>query len=510
MKPLFFLLLFFSFCGNCLAEQDTTPDLINKQGDLGNGYYLNPILGGDYPDPTILREGDDYYMTHSAFEYLPGLVVFHSTDLVNWEPISAGLETYLGSVWAPDIVKHGDKYYIYFTVSNNSFNNFVVWADSPYGPWSDPIDLHVGHIDPCHAVGEDGARWLFLSGGHRVKLADDGLSILPETMEHVYDGWSYPSEWITECFCLEGPKVKFIDGYYYLMSAQGGTAGPPTAHMAVVARSKSINGPWENSPYNPIVRTYNNNERWWNKGHGSMIDTPDGKWYIMYHGYENGYVNMGRQTLMEPLEWTSDGWFRVPADIKTDQPIKKPIPSEAKPDRHEVLGEFRVGLEWKFFKEYDASRYAVNDSVLMLKAKGDSPYTSAPILFVGGNHAYEIEVEVEIDPKATAGIVLLYADKCLAAAGFDKRDRYCYSYNGTSGTGSHEERTHLWLRLRNDNHVISGSYSYDGVHWMRDNWGMEVSGYSHNTFSQFLSLLPGLFVYGEGEARFKNLKYRVL
>ena len=97
-----------------------------------SGTYTNPILGGDYPDPSIVRDGDDYYMTHSSFDYNPGLVVWHSTDLVHWEPISCALKTYLGSVWAPDISKVGDKFYIYFTVHNRS--NWVVYADTPYGP----------------------------------------------------------------------------------------------------------------------------------------------------------------------------------------------------------------------------------------------------------------------------------------------------------------------------------------------------------------------------------------
>ena len=187
--------------------------------------YTNPILGGDYPDPTIMREGSDYYMTHSAFDYQPGLTVWHSRDLVNWEPISYALKTYLGSVWAPDICKYQDKYYIYFTVARNPRSNYVVWANSPYGPWSDPIDLHVGNIDPCHVVGEDGSRWLFMSGGKRVRLSDDGLSIVRGTEEVVYKGWPIPADWITEGFALEGPKLRRIGKYYYYMNAEGGTWG---------------------------------------------------------------------------------------------------------------------------------------------------------------------------------------------------------------------------------------------------------------------------------------------
>ena len=90
------------------------------------------------------------------------------------------LKTYLGSIWAPDICKYEDKYYIYFTVAHPKGRmNFVTWAESPYGPWSDPIDLKVGNIDPCHVVGEDGSRWLFMSAGKRVRLTDDGLAIIP-------------------------------------------------------------------------------------------------------------------------------------------------------------------------------------------------------------------------------------------------------------------------------------------------------------------------------------------
>ena len=258
--------------------------------------YTNPILGGDYPDPTIMREGSDYYMTHSAFDYQPGLTVFHSRDLVHWQPVSYALKTYLGSVWAPDICKYQDKYYIYFTVATQPRSNYVVYADSPNGPWSDPIDLHVANIDPCHVVGEDGSRWLFMSGGKRVRLADDGLSIVAGTEEVVYAGWQYPQDWETEGFCLEGPKLRKIGRYYYYFNAEGGTAGPPTSHMVVQARSESINGPWVNAPNNPLIHTWSKEERWWSKGHGSIIDTPDGQWVIVYHSYEKDFTCLGRQT----------------------------------------------------------------------------------------------------------------------------------------------------------------------------------------------------------------------
>ncbi|MBR7168824.1 MAG: family 43 glycosylhydrolase [Alistipes sp.] len=471
--------------------------------------YQNPILGGDYPDPTILREGNDYYMTHSAFDYQPGLTVFHSTDLVNWEPISFALKTYLGSIWAPDISKYGDKYYIYFTVAHPKGRmNFVTYADSPYGPWSDPIDLKVGNIDPCHVVGEDGSRWLFMSAGKRVRLTDDGLAILPETMETVYEGWQYPEEWLTEGLCLEGPKLRKIGDYYYYLNAEGGTAGPPTSHMVVVARSKSIHGPWENSPFNPLVHTYDAADRWWSKGHGSLIDTPDGRWWVVYHAYENGFTNLGRQTLMEPVELGEDGWFHPVEGLDVAAPIEAPLPLNPAIDRKAHLSEFRLGYEWKFYKSFDPERVSVEDGVLTLQGKGTRAADSSPMMFVAGEHAYEIEAEIELHGDVTAGLLLVYNSDFFQGTGFNKERRMRYRKGGESGRGKSAER--MWLRLRNDNHIVTGEYSFDGEVWHRETWGMMIGGYDHNTLYEFQSVLPGVFCAGEGYAIFKNFKYRSL
>ena len=161
--------------------------------DLGDGNYLNPVFSGDRPDPTILKDGDDYWMTFSSFDSYPGIVIWHSHDLVNWAPVGPALTKPVGSVWACDIAKHDGRYFIYFPARTAaSRSNYVVHSTSMRGPWSDPIDLALPrHIDPGHIVGEDGKRYLFLSGGDRVRLKDDGLSTDGE-VEHVYDPWKYP------------------------------------------------------------------------------------------------------------------------------------------------------------------------------------------------------------------------------------------------------------------------------------------------------------------------------
>jgi xylan 1,4-beta-xylosidase len=486
-----------------------------RKGDLGNGYYLNPIVSGDRPDPSILKDGDDYYMTFSSFDAYPGLVLWHSRDLVNWTPLTATLRQNVGSVWAPDLVKHQGRYFIYFPARTATYrSNYVIWSDSIRGPWSDPIDLKIGQIDPGHAVGPDGTRYLFMSAGHIVPLAPDGLSVTGE-LKKIYEGWKYPADWIVEGFAQEGPKIIRKGDYYYQVLAQGGTAGPPTGHMIVAARSKTIEGPWENSPYNPLLRTQSTGERWWSKGHGTLIEGPDRRWWVVYHAYENGFYNLGRQTLLEPIEWLEDDWFRV-AKYDPARPIPKPVPASTGEHGFAFSDDFstdKMGVQWSFYKgtAEDRTRYRRENGTLALKAKGTSPADSSPLWFVTGDQAYEMEVEIEADAGATAGLLLFYNQRLYVGLGYSAKNFIMHSY-GIERPGAKPAHVgnRLFLRLRNDRHIVTIDYSVDGQRWERYDRGMEVSGYHHNVGYDFLSLRPALYAAGSGEVRFRNFKYRAL
>jgi xylan 1,4-beta-xylosidase len=485
-----------------------------RKADLGNGTYINPIMAGDHPDPSILKDGADYYMTFSSFDAYPGLVIWHSRDLVNWEPVGPALFRNVGSVWAPDLVKHKGRYYIYFPGIGPQYrSNYVVWADSIRGPWSDPIDLKVGRIDPGHLAGPDGRRYLFLSAGFMAPLADDGLSVTAE-MKKVYDGWQYPEEWVVEGFAQEGPKMLRRGDYYYMVLAEGGTAGPPTSHMVVAARSKSIDGPWENSPYNPVIRTVSRDERWWSKGHATLVEGPDGRWYAVYHAYENGFYNLGRQTLLEPVVWTADGWFKR-AGADTEAPIRKPA-GQAVPHGQALSDDFstnKMGVQWSFYKgtASDKDRYRYQDHALVLKAKGTTPADSSPLWFVCGDHAYEVEVEIDRDAGATAGLLVFYSSKLYAGLGVSDSNLVMHRY-GTERTSAKpaDIGRRFFLRLTNDRHIVTIRYSADGRTWTLFGTRMEVSGYHHNVAYDFLSLRPALYAAGGGEVRFRNFKYRAL
>jgi beta-xylosidase len=189
--------------------------------DLGDGRFINPILSGDRPDPAILKDGADYYMTFPASTLYPGPTIWHSRDLVNWSPRKPALFRNIGAVWAVSLAKHDGRYFLYIPVKSEPNDIFVIHADHIDGPWSDPVPLGLhNHIDPCHAVGEDGLRWLSRSGGDRVRLAEDGLSVIGKP-EHVFDPWRYPDDWDVEGFSPEGPKILRYDGWFHPLTAVG-------------------------------------------------------------------------------------------------------------------------------------------------------------------------------------------------------------------------------------------------------------------------------------------------
>ena len=477
-----------------------------KNNAKGDGYYLNPIFAGDYPDPSILRDGKDYYIVHSSFTYYPGLLIWHSTDLINWEPVTHALHRYLGSVWAPDLAKYHDKYYIYFPAGNSTY---VVTANSIAGPWSDPVDLKINYIDPGHFTDAQDKRYLYFNNGGYIPLSDDGLSVTGE-FKHVYDGWKIPSEWSIECFCMEGPKLTKRGDYYYLTVAEGGTAGPATSHMVISARSRSAFGPWENSPYNPIIRTKQNSEKWWSKGHGTLFDDPNGKWWMVFHGYENGFYGMGRQTLLQPVTWTKDGWFKTPEGIKTDEPIKRPI-KDISGSAFSLNDDFsgnELKPQWQFFDEYDTTRFHPTNAGLLIKAKGKSVANCSPLLCIPSNHSYVAQVELQIADDAIGGLVLFYNNSSYSGILADKENILANLRGWQFPTVKAVINKHVFLRLRNINNTVDMYYSLDGSKWVKIENSLEVSGFNHNVLSGFLSLRLGLCSIGEGTVKFRNFVYK--
>lgn len=489
-----------------------------RKADLGNGTYLNPIVSGDHPDPTVLKDGNDYYMTFSSFQASPGLVIWHSTDLVNWAPVGAALHKPMGTVWAVSLCKYKDRYYIYLPaqMAGGDWSIHVIRASDIRGPWSEPVDLGIaGCIDPGHVVGEDGRRYLFVNGIRMIRLTDDGLAT-DGPLQHAYTPWHYPKDWIVEDFAPEGPKLLRRDGWFYLVSAVGGTAGPPTGHMVIVARSKSVHGPWENCPHNPIVRTLSAAEPWWSRGHATLVEGPAGDWWMIYHGYENGFRTLGRQTLLEPMVWTADGWPRaIGGDLS--RPLRKPVSGTASAVGMALSDDFtsnRFGTLWSFHHprpdEMQRARYA--GRALELGGSGSSPADSAPLVCSVGDRAYEAEITLELSGDAEGGLLLFYNHRAFVGVGFTPDIIKTFEYAQELDWARIAKKSRrVRVRVTNDHNVVTYAYSYDGGrNWQLHTIRMEVSGIHHNVFGGFLCLKLGIYSAGHGTVRLRDFHYRAI
>jgi len=294
--------------------------------------YTNPILAGFYPDPSVCRVGADYYLTTSTFAYYPGLPVFHSKDLVNWKQIGNAVNRpeqmdFTGAgvsrgLFAPAITYYKGLFYIVCTLIDKG-GNFVITAKDPKGPWSRPAWLkNVDGIDPSLYFDEatDKAYIIYnsiapndkpLYEGHRtirIRTFDyKNLQAGDEEIIIVNGGTDITKKpvWI------EAPHIYFVNGWYYLLCAEGGTG---YNHSEVVFRSKSVNGPYESYSGNPILTQRHLDPSRKNPitttGHADLVETPDGKWYAVFLGcrpYQGEHFNTGRETFMAPVHW-KDGW----------------------------------------------------------------------------------------------------------------------------------------------------------------------------------------------------------
>ena len=491
-----------SFASIALAVPGTT-SLVVAEGL--QGVYRNPIMGGDHPDASPIRVGNDFYLTHSSFDYAPGLLIWHSTDLVNWRPVAAALHRYYGSVWAPYLCEYQGHFYIYFPAENRIR---VVHAAHPEGPWSEPIDLGINAIDPAH-IAESGRRFLYTNGGQVFELSSDGLSV-KSGPKKVFEPWPVPATTRMECTCLEAPKLLERDGYFYLTVAEGGTAGPATSHSVVSARSRHAEGPWEYSPYNPIAHTPSRESRWWSVGHGRLVDTPDGRWYMTVHAYEKDYLTLGRQLLLLPIEWTADGWFHVSPEIAPDSAIPMPMPGTVQGAFMDPSDNFdtpQLGLQWGFWHDFDPRRFETGKGHLQLAAHGNDLATTSVLTTPVGGHSYTVEVDVELDSGCEAGLLLFYNPEHAVAVTLGPKGLSVRVANGMTFTHEAPQMKRATLRIVNDRQEIDYYFRPENGSWQRNPESAEISGMHHNVLGGFLDVRPALAAWGSGAAKFRNFRY---
>ncbi|RKL68174.1 xylan 1,4-beta-xylosidase [Salipaludibacillus neizhouensis] len=462
-----------------------------------------PIVRGNYADPSIVKVGNDYYMTHSSYEYMPGLIIWHSTDLIHWEAVGAALKEFNGIVWAPELVYEQGEFVIYFPANRM---NWVTKTKDPRGDWSRPIPLEVNVIDPGHITDDHGTRYLHLAGGHVVELSDDGLKVEGE-LKKVYEHWIYPSDWIVEGCSPEGPKLVKKADYYYYTIALGGTSGPPTSHMIVSSRSKTPTGPWEHSPENPIIRTKSKDEKWWSKGHGTIFEGPDEQWYIVYHAYEENLHTIGRQTLISPITWTEDGWYRV--DVANNEWKALDAPAESVEESADRFREGSLSLYWQWKRTVPLFRYWYEQSgPLKILGTADSGDYS-PMLYMARHRYYTFEIEASVTGDAELQLLVFYDQDHYVGIGFSQDGIRVLRPYKQVGKKPVTVKNKIRLKIINHDHIVRFQYrDSEEAEWQNYDKVLDTSGLNHNTLGGFLSLRPGIEVTGKGSAKLYSYHYQ--
>jgi xylan 1,4-beta-xylosidase len=319
------------------------------------GTIKNPILRGFNPDPSILRVGDDYYIATSTFEWYPGVQIHHSKDLIHWRLLTHPLtrrsqldmtgNPTSGGIWAPCLSYDKGTFYLIYTdvktwqANYKDCTNYLTTATNIEGPWSEPIFLNSSGFDASLFHDDDGRKWLVnMLWDHR-KGRNPFAGILlqeysPEEkrlvgpIKNIFQG--------TPIGLVEGPHLYKRNGYYYLLTAEGGTQ---YEHAATMARSTKIDGPYEVDPENPILTSNRRPELALQKaGHASIVETQTGEWYMVHlcgRPVKELRCNLGRETSIQRCQWTEDGWFQLENGTNSPQVVavgpqipEHPFPAE--------------------------------------------------------------------------------------------------------------------------------------------------------------------------------------
>lgn len=351
----------------------------------------NPIMPGFYPDPSICAVGEDYYLINSTFAYFPGLPIMHSKDLVHWEQIGNAMHRqeqlplqnagHSQGLFAPTMRYHDGTYYVICTNVSHG-GNYIVTAENPAGPWSDPYYLEgADGIDPslffdedgkCYYIGThpnpDGCKY---NGDYHIWIREldvEHMKLVGE-VHNVWNGAMKQIPW------PEGPHLYKKGDYYYIMHAEGGT-GPD--HAVTICRSKNIFGPYENNYCNPILTHRHLGKDYPIKyvGHADMIETPNGQWYMVMLAVRplEGFTTMGRETFLAKVVWENDWPVVNPGvGILTDE-VEIELP-EWNPEEDTVFDTTANCVPGSSRTYEFSSMNKLGDEFLFLRNPGENLYT---------------------------------------------------------------------------------------------------------------------------------------
>jgi alpha-N-arabinofuranosidase len=476
------------------------------------------------PDPSVCRVGDDYYLVTSTFEYFPGVPVYHSKDLIHWRPISYALSrpsqlplrrlTRNGGIWAATIRYHNGTFYMVTTNKSEGHGNFFVHTKDPAGQWSEPIELDQGGIDPSLLFDDDGKVYLTTGGAPNcaARICQSEIDInTGKRLTDIKPLWSG-----TGGSSPEGPHLYKINGYYYLMIAEGGTE---YGHMETIARSRSPWGPFEANPRNPIL-THRNFKASpiQGTGHADLIQAHDGSWWAVFLGFRPATRmahHLGRETMLAPVTWMEDGWPIINGNgtisprmtVRTLPPVEPP-PVSAVDD----FDKPSLALQWNFVRNLE-SGWSIKERPGWLRLKG-SMFTlddaeQSPVFVGRRQQDFDCEVTTRLDFQPTregdaAGLALRMNDRHHYEFGLRRgpngRELYLRYAIGSIRTVAATEPLPsgmIRLRIRAFPEFYRFSYAIDHGQF-QDFGGAETRYLASEVADGFNGVFVGMFATGSG------------
>lgn len=475
------------FCLVCLVTFDVFTAFSQTEAGINNAVsnyrqvntYVNPVLPGDHPDPTMIKVGDDFYHCGSSFHFTPYLPVYHSKDMVHWQVISRVVPP-SKSAWVTDRPSNGiwqgaityfyGSYWVYSSANGQWFSK----ASSPYGPWSDAVQVksnpRTGSLgyDNSIFVDDDGKPYLVIKNGQKVNrlqaLGRDGQ--LTDTVINL--------DWINarlQYSWAEGPVMSKRNGYYYYFPAGDVSGGQ------YVLRGKALTSDstkWERLGdfFKPVTDAGTGFRR---PNHISApIQLADGSWWTMGQSYEkyndDDWSGKGRQTALYPVTWEGDRpWGMAP----TTAPIDKPnLPQSGilwRSINSDYFEKDTLGLWWHFLNKKDAMHYSLNERKGWIRLIPDSARTS--VVQKETDHYYSAVTKVECNAKSKstkAGLYLSNGNQKVFArlyTGFDNGKQITFEFDTAVRSIPNRFGNIVWLKIERNQHQLIGYCSADGKIW---------------------------------------------
>lgn len=493
--------------------------------------YKNPVLPGFYPDPSVCRVGDTYYLVNSSFQFFPGVPLHRSHDLIHWEPMGHVLTrpsqldltdcNYWLGIYAPTIRHHEGRFYM-VTTNVPRVGNFFVWTDDIEGEWSEPILLEAEGIDPDLFFDEDGRLYYTSTIDAMIRTCE----IDPRTGERLSElrpiwegtGGRHP----------EAPHLYKKDGWYYLLIAEGGTE---YGHQVTIARSRSIWGPYQSNPANPIL-THRDKSGQDNPiqgvGHADLIQAHDGSWWMVALGFRHFDMHhlLGRETFLAPVRWDKDAWPVVNGngtlslEMEVETLPQRPgtfgkVGAEREEFTHETLGP-----KWHYLLNPRVENYSLTERKGWMRLYGAAErieqYGVSPTAILRRPQHHDCQMTTRLDYSALkrgdeAGMTLYLAPNYQMQLAVE-RGSLALRYRLGSLVHTAAKRaikgSEVELRIHSTPSHFTFSYSTDGQKW-QELGRIESRFLSKESAGGFTGLCVGLYAQGSGHADFDYFDYWV-